>query len=73
MDKAIELAKKSQERSAALAAAEAVRAKVIQAEEQAFTAREREIAERRKLDRLIAAHARPSARRCGSPPRPRPR
>ena len=44
MVKAIELAKKATERSAALAAAEAVRVKVIQAEEQAITAREREIA-----------------------------
>jgi len=55
LSKAIELAKKSQERSAALAAAEAVRAKVIQAEEQAITTREREIAERRKLTEIIAA------------------
>src|SRR5580700_3677832 len=46
MTKAVELAKKASERSAALAAAEAVRLKVIQAEEQAITAREREIAER---------------------------
>ena len=55
MEKAIEVARKSQEQSAARAAAEAVRAKVIQAEEQVFTAREREIAERRKLTDLIAA------------------
>jgi len=55
MDKSIELAKKSQERSAAAAAAAAVRAKAIQAEEQAQTAREREIAERRKLTEIIAA------------------
>lgn len=55
IQKAIDIAKKTQERSAALAAAEAVRAKAIQAEEQAFTAREREIAERRKLTELIAA------------------
>jgi uncharacterized membrane protein YqiK len=55
MVKAIELAKKATERSAALAAAEAVRVKVIQAEEQAITAREREIAERRKLTEMIAA------------------
>ena len=53
--KAIELAKKAAERSAALAAAEAVRAKVIEAEEKAMTVREREIAERRKLTDLIAA------------------
>jgi uncharacterized membrane protein YqiK len=56
MGKAIELAKKASERSAALAAAEVVRLKVIQAEEQAITAREREIAERRKLTDMIGAH-----------------
>jgi uncharacterized membrane protein YqiK len=55
MSKAVELAKKASERSAALAAAEAVRLKVIQAEEQVITAREREIAERRKLTELSAA------------------
>ena len=55
MVKAIELAKKATERSAAIAASEAVRIKVIQAEEQAITAREREIAERRKLTEMIAA------------------
>ena len=55
MTKAIELAKKATERSAAIAASEAVRVKVIQAEEQAITAREREIAERRKLTEMIAA------------------
>src|SRR5215471_10806158 len=55
MIKVIELAKKATERSAALAAAEAVRLKVIQAEEQVITAREREIAERRKLTEMIAA------------------
>ncbi|MBW3097539.1 flotillin family protein [Pseudohoeflea coraliihabitans] len=54
VDKAVELAKKSQERSAALAAAAAVRAKVYQAEEQALTAREKEIAERRKLTERIS-------------------
>ncbi len=56
ISKAIELAKKATERSAALAAAEAVRAKVIEAEENAITVREREIAERRKLTDMIAAH-----------------
>jgi uncharacterized membrane protein YqiK len=55
MTKVIELAKKATERSAAIAASEAVRVKVIQAEEQAITAREREIAERRKLTEMIAA------------------
>ena len=55
IQKAIDIAKKTQERSSALAASEAVRAKAIQAEEQAFTAREREIAERRKLIEMIAA------------------
>src|SRR5262245_56718713 len=55
LDKAIELARKSVERSAAIAAAETERAKAVIAEEQAFTAREREIAERRKATELIAA------------------
>jgi uncharacterized membrane protein YqiK len=53
--KTVELAKKASERSAALAAAEAVRVKVIEAEEHAITTREREIAERRKLTDVIAA------------------
>jgi uncharacterized membrane protein YqiK len=57
VQKAIDIAKKMQERSAAIAAAEAVRAKAIQAEEQVFTAREREIAERRKLTDLIGAQS----------------
>ncbi|MEX0407880.1 flotillin domain-containing protein [Aquibium sp. LZ166] len=56
IQKAIDVAKKTQERSAAIAASESVRAKAIQAEEQALTAREREIAERRKLTDLIAAN-----------------
>ena len=56
INKAVELAKKATERSAAIAAAEAVRAKVIEAEEHAVTIREREIAERRKLTDMIAAH-----------------
>jgi uncharacterized membrane protein YqiK len=55
IQKAIDLARKTQERSAAIAAAEAARAKAVEAEERAFTAREREIAERRKLTDLIAA------------------
>lgn len=55
IQKAIDIAKKTQERSSAIAASEAVRAKAIQAEEQAFTAREKEIAERRKLTDLIGA------------------
>ncbi len=55
LQKAIELARKSIERSAAMAAAEMERAKAVEAEEQAFTAREREIAERRKLTELIGA------------------
>ncbi|WP_457938341.1 flotillin domain-containing protein [Mesorhizobium sp. 10J20-29] len=55
IQKAIDIAKKTQERSAAMAASEAVRAKAIQAEEQSFTTREREIAERRKLTDLIGA------------------
>ena len=56
INKAIELARKASERSAAVAAAEAVRAKVIEAEEHAVTVREREIAERHKLTDMIAAH-----------------
>jgi len=48
--KAVELAKKASERSAALAAAEAVRVKVIEAEEHAITTRERH-----KLTETIAA------------------
>ena len=55
MQKAIEVAKKSAERSAAVAASETARAKAVEAEEQAFTVREREIAERRKLTDLIGA------------------
>jgi uncharacterized membrane protein YqiK len=55
MQKAIEVAKKSGERSAAIALSEAARAKAVEAEERAFTVREREIAERRKLTDLIAA------------------
>jgi uncharacterized membrane protein YqiK len=55
MQKAIEVAKKSAERSAAMAASENARAKAVEAEEQAFTVREREIAERRKMIDLIGA------------------
>jgi uncharacterized membrane protein YqiK len=55
MQKAIEIAKKSAERSMAIAASETARAKAVEAEEQAFTVREREIAERRKLTDLIGA------------------
>ena len=55
IDKAISVAQKSAERSEALAHADVARAKAIQAEEQVFTLREREIAERRKLTDLIAA------------------
>lgn len=55
IQKAIEVAKKTEERSAAIASAEAARAAAIAAEEQAQTAREREIAERRKLVDLINA------------------
>jgi uncharacterized membrane protein YqiK len=49
------VAKKTVERSAAQAAAEEARAKAVAAEEQNFTVREREIAERRKLIDLINA------------------
>ena len=55
IEKAIEVAARSQERSAAIAEAEAARGKAVVAEEQAFTLREREIAERRKTVDLIAA------------------
>lgn len=55
IQKAIEVAKKTEERSAAITASENARAKAISAEEQAQTAREREIAERRKLTDLINA------------------
>jgi uncharacterized membrane protein YqiK len=55
LDKAIEVAEKSRERSEAIALAEAARARAVLAEEQAFTVREREIAERRKAVDLIAA------------------
>jgi uncharacterized membrane protein YqiK len=53
LQKSIDLSKKSAERSAAIVNAETARAKAIQAEEQAFTAREREIVERRKLVEMI--------------------
>ncbi len=52
---AIAIANKSAERSAAVATAEAARARAISAEEQTITAREREIAERRKTTEVIAA------------------
>lgn len=55
LQKSIDLAKKSAERSLAIVNAETARAKAVQAEEQAFTAREREIAERRKLTDIIGA------------------
>jgi uncharacterized membrane protein YqiK len=55
LQKAIEIAKKSTERSVAIAASETARGKAVEAEEQAFTVREREIAERRKLTDLIGA------------------
>ncbi len=55
IQKAIDVAKKTVERSAAQTAAEEARAKTVAAEEQSFTVREREIAERRKLVDLINA------------------
>lgn len=55
IEKAIEVAAKSKERSQAVTEAEAARAKALLAEEQAFTVREREIAERRKVVDLIMA------------------
>jgi uncharacterized membrane protein YqiK len=53
LQKSIDLSKKSAERSIAIVNAEIARAKAVQAEEQAFTAREREIVERRKLVEMI--------------------
>jgi uncharacterized membrane protein YqiK len=55
IDKAIEVAARSKDRSAAITDAEGARAKAVLAEEQAFTTREREIAERRKAVDLINA------------------
>ncbi len=55
IDRAIEVAKRSKERSAAITEAETARAQALLAEEQAFTTREREIAERRKTVDLISA------------------
>jgi uncharacterized membrane protein YqiK len=52
---AIEIARATAERSSAVATSEGARAKAIEAEEQVITAREREIAERRKTTELIAA------------------
>ena len=53
--RAITVAGKSKEQSEALAAAETARAKAVSAEEKVFTARETEIAERRKAIELIEA------------------
>ena len=55
MQSAIEIANKSLERSNALAAAESARARAVEAEEQAITVRETQIALRRKATDLIAA------------------
>jgi len=55
IDSAVAIANKTAERSAAIEAAEAARARAISAEEQGITTREREIAERRKTTELIAA------------------
>ena len=55
IEKAIEIASRSTERSKAITEAEGARAKAVLAEEQSFTTREREIAERRKAIDLIAA------------------
>lgn len=57
IDKAIAIAQKTAERSLALAEADSARAKAIAAEEQVFTAREREIAERRELTQTITTKA----------------
>ena len=61
IERAIEIANASAERSAAFAAAEEARMRAIEAEEQSITAREREIAERRKTTEVIGA-ARVAAR-----------
>jgi uncharacterized membrane protein YqiK len=53
--RAITVAGKSKEQSEALAAAETARAKAVSAEEKVFTARETEVAERRKAIELIEA------------------
>jgi uncharacterized membrane protein YqiK len=53
--RAITVAAKSKEQSEALAAAELARAKAVAAEEKVFTARETEVAERRKAIELIEA------------------
>jgi len=53
LDKTIELTNKSKERSAAVKEAESARAQAIEAEEKAFTVREKEIANRRKMIELI--------------------
>jgi uncharacterized membrane protein YqiK len=54
IEKTIEVAGRSKERSAAIAEAEQARKAAVLAEEEAFTVREREIAERRKAVDLIA-------------------
>ena len=53
LDKSIALTNKTKERSAAIKDAESARAQAIEAEEKVFTAREKEIANRRKMIELI--------------------
>ncbi|MBP5858355.1 hypothetical protein KAJ83_15140 [Marivibrio halodurans] len=55
IDRAIEVAGKTKQRSEALVESEGARAKAIQAEEKTFSAREMEIAERKKAIELIQA------------------
>ncbi|SMF54948.1 Uncharacterized membrane protein YqiK, contains Band7/PHB/SPFH domain [Tistlia consotensis] len=55
LDRTIEIAGKSREQSEALIESETVRAKAIVAEERTFSARELEIAERRKAIELVVA------------------
>ncbi len=55
IEKVIEVAGRAKERSAAITEAEQARKTAVQAEEEAFTVREREIAERRKVVDLIGA------------------
>jgi uncharacterized membrane protein YqiK len=54
LERAIEIAGRSKARSLAITEAEQARAGAVAAEEQSFTARERAIAERRKMVELIA-------------------
>ncbi len=71
--RAIAVAEQSKAQSEAQAEADRARAVAVTQEERVFTARETEMAERRKAIELIGARRRPSARRCGCGSRRRPR